>query len=119
MVVSSPVISSWATVWWYSLNSLSYVYISSHCPTAAAACLDGMSFGRSRSPSFPTPIPMAPEETSISSCPAFLMSLMILHSCSTRRMFRWPVGCARVDVPILITMRICILSPNFWAIISL
>ena len=59
------------------------MYISSHCPTAAAACLVGISVGFSRSDSFPTPIPMAPDDTRMISCPAFFRSLMTRHSAST------------------------------------
>ena len=81
------------------------MYMSSHWPTAAAACLVGMSLGRWARESFPTPMPMAPEETRMISWPAFFRSLRTLHSASTRRMFNKPVGWARVEVPTFTTMR--------------
>ena len=59
--------------------------------TAAAACLVGRSSGRLARPSLPTPIPMAPEDTKMTSCPAFFRSDSTLHRLSTRRMFRCPV----------------------------
>ena len=79
--------------------------MSSHWPTAAAACLVGMSPGRAARESFPTPMPMAPEETRMISWPAFFRSLRTLHSSSTRRIFSKPVGWARVEVPTFTTMR--------------
>ena len=103
---SDPVRRICATVWWYSENSLSYIYISSHWPTAARACLVGMSEGFFARFSFPTPMAMAPEDTSTSSCPAFFRSLMTLHSRSTRRIFSFPVAWVRVEVPNLTTIRI-------------
>ena len=57
--------------------------------------------------SLPSPMAMAPEDTSTISCPAFFRSLMTLHSCSTRRMFICPVACASVDVPTLTTILMC------------
>ena len=49
-------------------------------------------------------MPMAPEDTRITSCPAFFTSLNTLHSASTRLMFMCPVGCASVDVPTFTTI---------------
>ena len=89
---SAPVSSTWATVWRYSPKSLSYTYISSHWPTAARACLVGMSSGLWTMFIFPTPMAMAPEDTSTSSWPAFFRSLTTLHSSSTRRIFSFPVA---------------------------
>ena len=51
-------------------------------------------------------MPIAPEETRITSFPAFLRSLSTLQSASIWRMFSLPVGCVMVEVPILMTMRI-------------
>ena len=51
-------------------------------------------------------MPIAPEETRITSFPAFLRSLSTLQSASIRRMFSLPVGCVMVEVPILMMMRI-------------
>ena len=70
----------------------------------------GMSVGRWLRDSLPTPMPMAPDDTRITSCPAFFTSLSTLHSASTRRMFMCPVGWARVDVPTLTTIRMEIAS---------
>ena len=50
---------------------------------AAAACFVGISDGRSFKESFPTPIPIAPDETRITSLPAFFKSLNTLQSSST------------------------------------
>ena len=58
--------------------------MSTFCPTAAAACLDGISLGFPGRFSLPTPMPMAPEETKITSWPAFFRSLSTLHIRSTR-----------------------------------
>ena len=48
--------------------------------------------GRPGSPSLPTPMPIAPEDTNMIWCPAFFRSLSTLHRCSMRRMFRRPVA---------------------------
>ena len=55
---------------------------------------------------FPTPMAMAPEETKISSWPAFFRSLITLQSSSARRMFSFPVAWVRVEVPSFTTILI-------------
>ncbi len=97
-------------MWLYSVKSLSYTYISSHCPTAAAACFVGISCGRSLKLSLPAPMPIAPDDTSIISCPAFFRSLSTLQSFSMRCIFSLPVECASVEVPTFTTMRIASFS---------
>ena len=72
----------------------------------SAACFVGRSFGREVSISLPVPIPIAPEETITISCPAFLRSLSVLQSSSTRRILSLYVGYANVDVPIFTTILI-------------
>ena len=67
-----------------------------------------MSFGRADRLSLPTPMPIAPDETRMISCPAFFRSLSTLHSRSMRWIFSRPVACANVDVPTLTTIRITI-----------
>ena len=67
-----------------------------------------MSFGRADRLSLPTPMPIAPDETRMISCPAFFRSLSTLHSRSIRWIFSRPVACANVDVPTLTTIRIMI-----------
>ena len=57
--------------------------MSSHWPTAAAARLPGISLGFTFQRELPTPMPMAPEETRITSWPAFFKSLSTLNSFST------------------------------------
>ena len=54
----------------------------------------------------PTPIPMAPEEISTISCPAFFRSERVLQRHSTRRMLSRPVLWVSVEVPIFTAMRI-------------
>ena len=103
---TSRVISTWAMVWLYSENILSYKYISSHCPTAAVACLAAMSCGRSRICSLPMPTAMAPEETRMISLPAFWISESTFTSCSRRRMLIWPELWVRVELPTLMTTRV-------------
>ena len=85
-----------------------------HWPTAAAACFIRSSVGRSPSRSFLVPMPMAPEDTKITSCPAFFRSDSTLTSSSTWRMFNRPVAWAKVEVPTLTTMRIGITSYYFF-----
>ena len=82
--------------------------MSSHWPTAAEACLVGTSTGFLPRRSLPTPMPIAPEETRITSLPAFLRSLSTLHSASICRMLSRPVGWVMVEVPILMTMRMAL-----------
>ena len=101
----SRVSSTWAVTWPYSLNSLSYMYISSHWPTAAQACRPPMSCGRRSSLSLPTPTPMAPEETSTISRPAFFRSESTRARSRMRRRFSLPVSCVSVEVPTLNTRR--------------
>ena len=70
--------------------------MSSHWPTAAAACLVGMSLGLPGRFSLPTPMPMAPEDR----------SLRTFTRSSTWRMFMRPVAWARVEVPTFTTILI-------------
>ncbi len=51
-------------------------------------------------------MPMAPEETQDELMPGVFRSLRTLHRDSTCRMFSRPEGWARVEVPILTTMRL-------------
>ena len=123
-VKSAPVSSICPTIWLYSPNSLSYVYISSHWPTEAAACFVGISCGLPSKESLPIPIPIAPEDTSTISFPAFFKSLNVFTSSSTCLIFRHPVGYASVEVPtftttliflsflILLPDRICSFVPS-------
>ena len=60
LIKSAPVSNICATTWLYPEKSLSYMYISSHWPTAAAACLVAISHGRVESESLALPIPIAP-----------------------------------------------------------
>ena len=82
---TSPVNNTCATVQLYSPKNLSYMNISSHCPTAASACFFSVSCGRSVSPNLPTPTPIAPEVTRMISRPEFCRSLSTLHRDSIRR----------------------------------
>ena len=63
-----------------------------HWPTAAEACLVGISFGRSRRFSLPKPMAIAPEDTRMISWSAFFRSLRTLHIRSTRWIFSRPVA---------------------------
>ena len=94
-----------ATVKLYCENNLSYRYINSHCPTAAHACLSGISFGFCVMPSFAMPSPTEPLDTIISSLPSFCRSASAFTSCSTRRIFKRPVLWVNVEVPNLMTTR--------------
>ena len=58
----------------------------------AAACLEGVSRGRSFRPSLPTPTATAPEDTSTISLPLLRRSAKTLTSFSTRRMLIMPVS---------------------------
>ena len=95
--------STCATTILYSAKNLSYIYISSHCPTAAHACLPGVSCGRLVMPSFPMPSAIAPLDTSTISWPAFWRSARVLTRFSTRRIFNRPVRCVNVEVPTFTT----------------
>ena len=66
----------------------------------------GMSLGLPGRFSLPTPMPMAPEDTRIISCPAFFRSLRTFTRSSTWRMFMRPVEWARVEVPTFTTILI-------------
>src|SRR5699024_7627966 len=83
-------------------------------PMAARACLLGMSVGFRVRFIFPTPMAMAPEDTSTISCPAFFRSLITLHNSSTRRIFSFPVPWVRVEGPIFITIRMAWPPVGFW-----
>ena len=72
----------------------------------------GMSAGRPGRFSLPTPMPMAPEDTSTSWFPAFFKSDSTFTSPSTRRMFSRPVGWARVEVPTFTTILIAVPSQS-------
>ena len=93
------------------------MYISSHWPTAAQACLVAISPGREGRDSLPTPMPMAPDETRMTSCPAFFRSLSTLTRSSVWRMFSRPVECASVEVPTLTTMRIKLTLSHFLCLV--
>ena len=59
-----------------------------HCPTAAAACRVGMSFGRDFSESLPIPATIAPEETKIISKPTFFKREISSQRTSIRDRFK-------------------------------
>ena len=79
--------------------------MSSHWPTAAAACLRLSSVGRVAMCSLPQPQPMAPEETNITSLPALRTSESTRASRSIFLKFIPPPGWVSVEVPTLTTMR--------------
>lgn len=101
-----------ATVWLYSLNILSYIYINSHWPTAAHACREGISCGFSFKPRQPTPTPIAPDETRITSLPEFLRSARTFTSFSILRMLKRPDSWVRAEVPTLTTIRFASLKQD-------
>ncbi len=101
---TSPVRSTCAVVRLYSPKNLSYINMSSHWPTAATACLLPVSCGLPGRPSFPTPTPIAPDVTSITSFPEFCRSLSTLQRRSILRRFIFPFSYVSVEVPTFTTI---------------
>ena len=60
--------------------------------------------GLSGNLSFPVPTPIAPEDTSITSCPSFFKSERTDASFAILAIFVFPVLCVNVDVPTLTTI---------------
>src|SRR5665647_1570874 len=87
-----------ATTWLYSAKHRLYTFISSHCPTAATACLSRMSVGFSFMSRHPIPTPIAPDVTRITSLPWFIRLDMARASLSMLRRFI-PVSYTHLTLP--------------------
>lgn len=80
------------------------MFISSHCPTAAAACFSSIVSGRRTNPIFASPALTAPLLTSIIFFPEFCKSQSVFTSTSIRLRLSIPDGYVKVEVPTLTTI---------------
>ena len=106
MTMVSLVRSTWAAVWLYSAKIFWYTIISRACPTAAYACFWARLSGFLVCPRAWRPAAMAPEDTSTTSRPSPLKSLIRRIRRSIFSKFKAPVsGWVRDEEPIFITTR--------------